>query len=209
MAMTFRDELIHAIPELRRYARSLMRDRSQVEDLVQDTLERALTKQALYVDTGPLIRWLYTIMRNVFIDRTRNRKRRERVEGITLEEEEHPGAVRASQEEHRFLAELTQMLGRLPQDGGRIIMAVGVSGDGYRETANRLNLPRGTIASRLSRSRSALLLESLKSAPDPRLERAGRRSVSRGPCTRGSLAQAPREASDMVGRQTRLPLSSR
>jgi RNA polymerase sigma factor (sigma-70 family) len=174
-----RSLVIEQLPGLRRYARALTGDAWAADDLVQDTLERALTKQALYVETGPLIRWLNSIMQNLFIDRVRSRRRRERLDDLTHGPAQGRGAVPASQEDHRYLTELHALLRRLPRNGGDIIMAVGVHGLGYEHTAARLQVRGGTIRSRLSRSRAALLHASLMSAPDPRIASKGRRSRSR------------------------------
>jgi RNA polymerase sigma-70 factor (ECF subfamily) len=180
----FRDQLTRAIPALTSYARALTRNLSEADDLVQDTLERALTRQALYVETGPLISWLNTIMQHLFIDRVRSRRRREHLEGVTLSEAHGRSGVKASQEDRRFLTELQELLPRLPRNGGTIIMAIGVQGHGYDRTAARLNVRPGTIRSRLSRSRTALSHASLMCAPDPRDKRTRRRRPSGAPAAR-------------------------
>src|SRR5258708_36249518 len=66
--------LIQHIPDLRRFARALERNRTAADDLVQETLERAIKKMHLYQPSGPFIGWLNTIMRNIFVDRVRRRK---------------------------------------------------------------------------------------------------------------------------------------
>ena len=68
------DLLIQHIPDLRRFARALERNRVAADDLVQETLERAIKKMHLYEPSGPFIGWLNTIMRNIFVDRVRRRK---------------------------------------------------------------------------------------------------------------------------------------
>lgn len=161
---TFRDQLIGTMPELTLYARSLTRSRSDADDLVQDTLERALTRQLLYAEIGSLLGWLKTVMQNLFLDRVRSRSRRARLDEIVALDSQGRGVVKASQEDHRFLTELQEHLPRLGGDGGNIIIAVGVHGDSYDETAIRLKLRRGTVGSRLSRSRVALLQTSLMGA---------------------------------------------
>jgi len=181
---SFRDQLTGAIPRLRSYAMSLMRARPEADDLVQDTLERALRKQALYVETGPLTGWLITIMQNLFIDHVRSRRRREFFEGVTLDDVLGRASVKASQEDRRLLTELGELLPRVPRNGGTIIMAVGVQGHGYDETAACLRVRPGTIRSRLSRSRAALRHAALMSAPDPRAERRGRRPRAGAPSRR-------------------------
>src|SRR3954462_8096923 len=71
---TLQELLIQHIPDLRRFARSLERNRVAADDLVQETLERAIKKMHLYEPSGPFIGWLNTIMRNIFVDRVRRRK---------------------------------------------------------------------------------------------------------------------------------------
>jgi len=167
---TFCDQLIATIPELTHYAGSLTRKRSDADDLVQDALERALTRQFLYAEIGSLLGWLKTVMRNLFLDQVRSQSRRARLDEAVFPEPQGRGVVKASQEDHRFLTELQEHLPRLRGDGGDIIIAVGVHGDSYDETATHLKLRRGTIASRLSRSRVALLQTSLMGASASRLE---------------------------------------
>lgn len=164
--MTFLDQLVDAIPTLTRFARSLTRNRSEAEDLLQDTLERALMKQDLCVDKGSFLGWLRTMMHNLFIDRVRSSTRRNNVEGVTLDEAQSSSSMPSAQEDHRFLTELAPLLGQLPRDGGKIIVAIALEGHSYNHTAARFNVPSGTIRSRLWRSREALSRAALFSAPN-------------------------------------------
>ena len=168
MSMTFGEQVASAIPDLRRYARSLTGETHEADDLLQDTLERALMKQHLYVEAGALVGWLHAIMRNLFFDRTRRRKRRNRVESVNIDDIEIAASVPSNQEDHRFLSELEGLFARLPSDSVEILMTVGVQGKSYDHAATRLNVACGTIRSRLSRSRSALLNAALTTAPEPR-----------------------------------------
>jgi len=72
----FLDEVEAAVPALRRYARALTRDVDRADDLVQDTLERAIRKRALWRPTGPLQAWLFRMLLNIYRNDSRGRRRR-------------------------------------------------------------------------------------------------------------------------------------
>ena len=176
MDTTFNERLTGAIPGLTSYAMFLTRDRAHADDLVQDTLERALTRRSLYVETGSFLGWLKTIMQNLFFDRMRARKRQEPHDGPQPGPTEDCAAINPSQEDRRFLRELAALLERLPRRDGEIIMAVGVKGYSYRQVAHRFNVRPGTVASRLSRARVALLQAvSMAAAASGAGERTSRR----------------------------------
>ena len=166
METGFADQLVQAIPELRSYAISLMRDRTGADDLVQETLERALTKQALYVETGPIIRWLSAMMRNLFIDQVRRKKHHDRIAGEALENLHRAAAIEATQEDRRFITELEALLARIPPNDRNLIVEVAIHGLTYHEAADRLTVRLGAIGSRLSRTRSALWRQALTCASD-------------------------------------------
>ena len=173
MTTSFRDQLVDCVPVLSRQALSLTRDRIEAEDLVQVTLEHALVKEALYVDTGPLIGWLTPMMRHLFIDQVRRRHRRERLETLTWGPIHGRGSIKPSQEDHRFLTELDALLGALPHHDRRIVLAVAVNGESYGQMARRLQMRTGTMGSRLSRARSTLRHAAMRSAPDPHRRKIG------------------------------------
>jgi RNA polymerase sigma-70 factor (ECF subfamily) len=162
------DQLSDAIGELRRYAKSLTRDPHEADDLVQDTVERALRKQHLYVSTSPLIAWLQVIMYHLFITRLRRLKRRSRVEGVALDQADAVGltATPPNQVDYCFLGELGHLIDRLPRGSVEVLLSVALEGRGYTDVAARLRLPLGTIRSRLSRSRAALCHAALMMTPD-------------------------------------------
>ncbi len=158
MTAAFAARLPGEIATLRRYARALTRNRAEADDLLQDTLERALSKQALYDGSAPISRWLSTIMRNLFLTRLREAQRYRRLLSQTFEATE-PGAAVAmppNQFDRCRLREVTAHMRGLPSDGGRVVSLVAVQGHRYTDAARALGIPTGTIRSRLSRSRNAL-----------------------------------------------------
>lgn len=148
------DRLIQHIPDLRRFARSLERDRIAADDLVQETLERAIRKLHLYEPTGPFIGWLTTIMRNLFVDRVRRRKLSP---SASLDDTpRHEPQQRENQIDRLVLKELRVAVGRLPIEQRQVLVMVALQGLSYEAAAHRLGVPLGTIRSRLFRARASL-----------------------------------------------------
>lgn len=149
-----RRRLIEEIPRLRRYARLLVRDSTYADDLVQECLTRAVARLDTYSPGTNLRAWLFVILRNVVI----NNYHRERRGPALLElTEAHGQVVSASdQEQHMMLDEVRQAVERLPDEQRDIILLVPVGGLAYEEVAQILDIPIGTVRSRLSRARTAL-----------------------------------------------------
>jgi RNA polymerase sigma-70 factor, ECF subfamily len=142
------------IPRLRRYARALTRDVIGADDLVQDCLTRALGKLHLWQEGSDLRAWLFTILHNQYVNHIRRAVR----EGaaVALNETE-PMLSRAPQQGRRLeLRDLERALARLPEEQRSVILLVGLEGMRYEEVAAVLDVPVGTIRSRLSRGREAL-----------------------------------------------------
>lgn len=139
------------IPRLRRYARALVGERSRADDLVQDTLERALIKLDLWQPGSDLRAWLFTLMHNLFVNQVRAGR---------LQETELDAArdvpVAGGQMDALALRDLHTALGRLPADQREVILLVGLEQFGYAEAARILDVPVGTVMSRLSRGRERL-----------------------------------------------------
>lgn len=141
------------IPHLRRYALLLLRDRDAADDLVQDTLERALDRTHLWTRGTRLRAWLFTILHNLFVSSYRRRVR----ELVVTEGGDLPQASRpADQEDRVALRDLERALWRLPEDQRLVVLLVGMEGMSYDEVSRVLNIPVGTVRSRLSRGRKAL-----------------------------------------------------
>lgn len=141
------------IPRLRRYARALTGDRAAADDLVQDTLERALSRFHLWRQGSDLRAWLFTIMHNVFVNQVRSRARRYHE---SLETEPAAEAVRAPEPDWIELRDIANALSRLPQEQRAVVLLVGLEQFTYDEAARVLGVPIGTVMSRLSRARERL-----------------------------------------------------
>lgn len=141
------------IPRLRRYARALTGDAARADDLVQDTLERALTKFGLWRHGSDLRAWLFTVMHNVYVNQ--EAKRRDRL-GVPWEEAEPELPVAASQDHSLELRDLVTALGRLAPEYREVLLLVGLEGLRYEEVAQVLGVPVGTVMSRLARGRERL-----------------------------------------------------
>lgn len=145
------------LPRLRRFAHGLAANRADADDLTQITIERALRARMQWQEGTRLDAWLYRIMRNCWIDTVRARGRAARV--IAPEEAgEHVGHDPTAQMDARIdLERLMRAMEKLPPEQREVVALVLIEGFGYRETAELLDLPIGTISSRLVRGRTALL----------------------------------------------------
>src|SRR5262249_40736248 len=148
-----RAALIEAhIPGLRRFACALLRgDRDRADDLVQDTLERALSYWHLRRTEGNVRSWLYTILYNRFLSDQHRARRRGRHDVLT-EGTELPG-IDGGQDsvlEHR---DLLRAFSALPEEQRSVLLLIGVQDLSYEEAARVLGVPIGTVMSRLHRGR--------------------------------------------------------
>ena len=145
-------ELITAeIPRLRRYARALTGDASRADDLVQDTLERALSRFSLW-RPGNLRAWLFTIMHNIFVNQIKAAAHVDYLADDLLPDL----PLRATQTDNLELRDLDRALGRLSADQREVLLLVGLEDLSYEETARIIGSPVGTVMSRLSRGRERL-----------------------------------------------------
>ena len=148
-----RDRIIEFLPRLRRFARSLARNAQDADDLVQITAERALARSNQLRPGHPVQSWLFGILRNAWIDETRSRRRRESpLEPADLAER----VVDPAGSSHPELLCLQDALSRLPDDQRLAVALVLVEGLSYKEAASVMNVPVGTLTSRLARGREAL-----------------------------------------------------
>lgn len=148
------DLLEAQIPRLRRYARALTRDAHRADDLVQDTLVRALAKQDLWEPGTNLRAWLFTLMHNHYVNDLRRDKRS--AGAVAIEEVSASLIAIADPTASRQLHELERALGQLPAEQREVILLVGLEGLSYEDAAAILAVPIGTVRSRLSRGREAL-----------------------------------------------------
>ena len=145
------ERLVELIPRLRRYARALVGDRATADDLVQDTLERAWAKLHLYRRGTDLRAWLFTVMHNVHVNRVRAAHPTD-----PLEEEMPELAQRASQGDALLVRDLDRAISRLPDEQRAVLLLVTLEEMSYDTVARTLEIPIGTVMSRLSRAREKL-----------------------------------------------------
>jgi RNA polymerase sigma-70 factor (ECF subfamily) len=142
------------IPRLRRYARALARDLAAADDLVQDCLARALGKLHLWQEGTDLRAWLFTILHNQYVNQVRRAVREGAAVGLS---ETEPMLTRAPHQGSSLeLRDLERAIAKLPEEQRSVILLVGLEGMRYEEVAEVLDVPVGTVRSRLSRGREAL-----------------------------------------------------
>jgi RNA polymerase sigma-70 factor (ECF subfamily) len=150
--MSFTDkELSDCVPGLLRYARSLTRNPDKAEDLLNDTICRALKKRHLYTEDAKLKQWLGVIMHSQYVNYVRRIAR----EGKSVEVRDTDPALtyQADQDCGLRMRDLARAFGQLSEDQQQVIMLIGVEGKRYDTAAEIVGIPVGTIRSRLSRGR--------------------------------------------------------
>jgi RNA polymerase sigma factor (sigma-70 family) len=142
------------IPALRRYARALLRSQDAADDLVQDCLERALSRWHLRRRDADPRAWLLTILHNLYLNDVRQRKRR----GPHVGYQEAAGQVSADGDGERALIvrDALHALDALSEDQRSLLLLIAVEDFSYQEAADLFSVPIGTIMSRLSRARTNL-----------------------------------------------------
>ncbi|MCS3747831.1 RNA polymerase sigma-70 factor (ECF subfamily) [Xanthomonas arboricola] len=148
-------QLQAVLPPLRRFARSLAGDPAAADDLVQATLERALRRWRTRHTSDALQPWLFAILYRQFLDGKRRAARWQRVLGLFSAQQEGQSA---SAERVHAGRTLLASLGQLPPEQRALLLLVSVEGFSYREVADTLGIPIGTVMSRLSRARDRLRL---------------------------------------------------
>jgi RNA polymerase sigma-70 factor (ECF subfamily) len=151
-----RSELARLLPRLRRFGFALAGNMGDADDLTQAAIERVLTKADQWVAGSRLDSWMYRIMQNLWIDRRRSAAARYEVGG----EDAAVAAPGVGERETLARIQLRQTrdcIARLPEEQRAVLILVGVEGMSYRETAETLHIPQGTVMSRLSRARNALI----------------------------------------------------
>jgi RNA polymerase sigma-70 factor, ECF subfamily len=150
------DQLIAFLPNMRRFALSLSRAPDVADDLVQQACERALASSASFEPGTRFDAWMFRIIRNLWIDRTRRQKTAGPSEDVyerhDLMGEDGQQVADARQE----LSSVREALEAMPEDQRAIIMLVCVDDLSYRDAAEVLNVPIGTVMSRLARARKRL-----------------------------------------------------
>lgn len=152
-ANQFHRQLAELLPRLRRFARTVTYHREDADDLVQLALERALTRSGQWEAGTRLDSWMFRIMKNAWIDEVRSRIRRDRV-FAPEEAGEHVGDDSAEAHQQRIAVQ--KAISMLTEDHRLVIGLVLVDGLPYKEAAEALEIPIGTLTSRLARAREAL-----------------------------------------------------
>ncbi len=150
-----KSDMIALLPRLRRFAQSLTRSVVEADELVQETCVRALSNTSRYDPSQPLDRWLFRMMRNLWISEIR--KRNVRLGQGHVPAEESPELVALETGEAGVAAnELRSQVASLPSELSTVLLAVSVEGYSYAEAAELLEVPIGTVMSRLHRARKTL-----------------------------------------------------
>jgi RNA polymerase sigma-70 factor, ECF subfamily len=168
------------IPRLRRYARALTRDLARADDLVQSCLVRAIAKQHLWEPGTDLRAWLFTILHNQNVNDVRRSVR----EGVTVPVEDASSVLVMAPRVGGSLQlrDLERVIRLLPEEQRQVILLVGLEGMRYEEVAAVLDIPIGTVRSRLSRGREMLRrLMDLKEDAQISVNRPDRRQNSEHP----------------------------
>ena len=176
--MSFDTDLVGVLPQLRRYARALTGDRAWADDLVQETLLRAMANINSFQPGTNMSAWLFTILRNLF--RSEYRKRRREVEDT---DGGYAETLKSHPEQHSRVEfqEFRVALAKLPPDQREALILVGASGFSYEEAAAICDCAVGTIKSRVNRARTRLSdLLSIEGADDFGPDRTTRAILSAG-----------------------------
>jgi len=147
------EQIVALLPRLRRFARNLARNPHDADDVVQIALERALLKLDQWRRDARLDSWLFKIVRNAWIDELRSRGRRDRM-FLPAEAGENVGDATLDREAD--LMSVQSAMAKLPEDQRTAVSLVLVEGLSYKDAAEVLDIPIGTLTSRLARGREAL-----------------------------------------------------
>lgn len=148
-----KEELTQLLPALRRFAYSLTGARADADDLLQNTIERLLSREM--PENVELIKWAFRVCRNIWIDEYRACKIRHNAAQLPeLEEPTEDGTNRIYNE--ITLKQVNTAMEKLPDDQRSILALIAIQGMSYKEVAETLGIPIGTVMSRLARARIAL-----------------------------------------------------
>lgn len=147
-----RTQLLALLPRLRRFALTLTRHRADADDMVQVAVERALARHAQWNPDTRLDSWMFGILRNAWIDEVRQRQRR----GTSIDLDAIGDSVAADAGDAGDSLSVRQALARLPEQQRTAVSLVLIEGLAYKEAAEVMGIPIGTLTSRLARGREAL-----------------------------------------------------
>lgn len=156
MDAAFQQDLVAVVPRLRRFAYALTGSRDTGDDLVQSACERALRNSDSFQQGTRLDSWMYRIIQNLWLDD----RRKEKVRGTQIDSDSihlsDQGAAAKRLDDRMTLAQIRLAVDSLPEDQKSVLVLVAIEGINYREAAEILGIPIGTIMSRLSRARDRL-----------------------------------------------------
>mgnify|MGYP001324577888 CR=1 FL=1 len=156
MSGDFRDQIVAFLPRLRRFSYALCGDPTDADDIAQETCVRALSHASEWTPGTRLDSWIYRIAQNLWIDKVRSRKTRgEFVDIDDFNEIQGPDG-RSVTEGVLMLAHVARAISALPRDQQLLIALVCIDGLSYKEAAEALDVPIGTIMSRLARARQSI-----------------------------------------------------
>ncbi len=178
-ADAFSAAVLAALPRLRRYAIALLRDMSMADDLVQDCIERALKSRHSLADPAHMSGWLSSILHNLYLDSLRQKRRR----GAHVELDDSLNLVELSvlPADRGTAKDLVEAMSDMSFEHRQILLLVGLEGHSYRDVAEQLDIPIGTVMSRLARARTQLRarLDGTTSAGDGRVvSLSGKKAVN-------------------------------
>lgn len=154
--LRFEDELLDHLPRLRRFAHALARSAADADDLLQASIERALVKRGQWQPGTRLDSWMYRLMRNLWIDTVRAETRRG--ETFAAPQEGESVGIAGDQEMAVELSNVARAMHELPPEQREAVALVVIEGFPYKEAAAILDIPMGTLTSRLVRGREALMV---------------------------------------------------
>lgn len=148
--------MVAIIPRLRRFALAMTRSEVEADDLVQATCERAIAKLEMWEPGTRLDSWMYRIAQNIYRNDLRQLKRRQGHLNIVNATADIQCDGEAAANAQIALTDVTAGIGKLPEEQRVILLLVVVEGRRYRDVADILDLPIGTVTSRLARARETL-----------------------------------------------------
>jgi len=167
----FGNDLVRYLPDLRRYAMSLSGRTADAEEIVQETMRKAMELRDTYRPGTDIRPWLFALQFNAhrsFVKEAVRRRTRETYEPAAAEA--YP--VPASQEDYILFSEAEELIERLPRDQKSALYCVVFDGMSYKQAATKLECSEGTVKSRISRAKDALLAMVRDSEPEPQLAAA-------------------------------------
>ncbi len=153
--MSFESEVVILLPVLRRYANALTGDAAWADDLVQDTVERALCRWGRWRSNSNVRAWLLTILRHIYIDQLR---KRHEIATKSVNTDWISPAATEGKVDALYLRDVQRALYQLPIDQREVLLLVGLEQLSYQEASSVLKIPLGTVMSRLSRAREHMHL---------------------------------------------------